>query len=83
MPTPPVPGLKVLIAEDDGPLGRLYAAVLSSEGHEVDLARDSTTALSMIDRNAYGLILLDLTIGRTGVSICSSARAGACPGPWS
>ena len=52
--------LRVLVVEDDAPIGRMLASILADEGYVVDLAGDGLTALEKIEARAYDLILTDL-----------------------
>jgi len=52
--------LRVLVVEDDAPIGRMLASILADEGYVVDLAGDGLTALGKIEARAYDLILTDL-----------------------
>jgi DNA-binding NtrC family response regulator len=52
--------LRVLVVEDDAPIGRMLASILADEGYVVDLASDGLTALGKIEAREYDLILTDL-----------------------
>ena len=52
--------LRVLVVEDDVPIGRMLASILADEGYVVDLASDGLTALGKIEVREYDLILTDL-----------------------
>ena len=52
--------LRVLVVEDDVPIGRMLASILADEGYVVDLASDGLTALGKIEAREYDLILTDL-----------------------
>ena len=52
--------LRVLVVEDDVPIGRMLASILADEGFVVDLASDGLTALGKIEAREYDLILTDL-----------------------
>ena len=52
--------LRVLVVEDDVPIGRMLASILADEGYVVDLATDGLTALGKIEAREYDLILTDL-----------------------
>ena len=52
--------LRVLVVEDDVPIGRMLASILADEGYVVDLATDGLTALGKIEVREYDLILTDL-----------------------
>jgi DNA-binding NtrC family response regulator len=52
--------VRVLVVEDDLPIGRMLASILTDEGYEVDLAGNGLTALGKIESRAYDLVLSDL-----------------------
>ncbi len=51
---------KILIAEDDASLSKALKLKLSSLGFEVSVAEDGEEALSLIKRQKFDLMLLDL-----------------------
>ncbi|HEX6033670.1 MAG TPA: response regulator [Anaerolineales bacterium] len=52
--------LKILVADDD-PLGRrLMHLILTSEGHQVDLAANGLEALEAIKHNQFDIVFMDL-----------------------
>lgn len=54
--------LRILVAEDDAALARLYAAYAESRGHSVLLARDGAEALVAAAAEVPDLILLDVAM---------------------
>jgi DNA-binding response OmpR family regulator len=55
---------RVLIIEDDRPLGALLQRALDSDGHEVSLFTDGESAASAIEHEIADLTLLDLGLPR-------------------
>ncbi|MDQ4075608.1 MAG: response regulator [Chloroflexota bacterium] len=55
---------KVLIVDDDPGIQETLEAILEFEGYEVSLARDGIEALSYLEEELPGLILLDLMMPR-------------------
>src|SRR5512145_3349563 len=52
--------LKILVADDD-PLGRrLMHLILTSEGHQVDLAANGLEALEAVKHNQFDIVFMDL-----------------------
>lgn len=78
---------KALVIEDDQPIAEEVAAILSSLGHEHDLASDQETARKRIEAGGYDYVLLDLEIpirqGRgfarvqNGINLLDQMRASA------
>ncbi len=54
--------LRILVAEDDPAVARLYAAYAQSRGHEVIFARDGAEALVAAASENPDLILLDIAM---------------------
>ncbi|HEY3177152.1 MAG TPA: sigma-54 dependent transcriptional regulator [Candidatus Polarisedimenticolia bacterium] len=57
---------RILVADDDGPLGRLFKAVLAGGGHEVEVVTDGETARQRITNGRFDLVLVDLTMAPVG-----------------
>lgn len=58
---------KILIADDEVDLARLWAMALTEEGHAVDVCHDGDTAASFALSTAYDLILTDIFMpGKNG-----------------
>ncbi len=66
--------LKVLVIEDDPDLCLLYESFLSTEGHQVDVARDAPEGLRMLERHP-DVVLLDLMLpGMDGYDVMRAMR---------
>ena len=51
---------RILIVDDDEHLPDVLADLLSQEGRAVDMARDGSEALALLDQHHYDVILSDL-----------------------
>jgi DNA-binding NtrC family response regulator len=65
-PLQQMPRGRILVADDDGPLGRLFKSVLVGQGHEVEVVTDGDTARERISSGSFDLVLVDLTMGPVG-----------------
>ncbi len=52
--------LRILLAEDDEMIEKITSYYLQRSGHEVDVARNGSEALSKFNRQHYDLILMDV-----------------------
>jgi CheY-like chemotaxis protein len=59
---PEAPSLRILVAEDDPAVARLYAAYAQSRGHQVTLARDGAEALVVAGAERPDLVMLDISM---------------------
>jgi two-component system alkaline phosphatase synthesis response regulator PhoP len=67
---------RVLVVEDDALSQRLLQRLLESEGHVVVTASSYDEGVTMIDRQSYDLVLLDLILGDgDGLDLCRRIRA--------
>jgi len=57
--------MRLLLVEDDAMIGESVLDLLRSEGYAVDWVRDGALALSVLQEQAYDLVLLDL-----GLPLC-------------
>ncbi|MGH9265266.1 MAG: response regulator transcription factor [Acidimicrobiales bacterium] len=65
----------VLVIDDDGTFVRLVTALLRREGHDVVVAADAETALDLIDRQRFDLIVLDIEMpGMSGLELLSRIK---------
>lgn len=64
--TQQLPGLKVLLAEDQADNVLLMRAFLKPEGVMLDVAHDGLEAIDMASRKDYDLILMDLQMPKLG-----------------
>ena len=70
-PETPLPGKRILLAEDDPAMGELLKHVLGQEGFQVMLAKDGMAALSMIREQVPHLILSDVMLPKMdGFKLC-------------
>lgn len=67
--------MRILIAEDDGPLASFVKKGLESEHYAVDISADGEQARAMAAEFDYDLVVLDLNMPRLdGISILRSVR---------
>ena len=52
--------MKILIVDDERAIRNSLKEVLGDEGYEVEVAEDGATALSMVDKEKYGVIFCDI-----------------------
>jgi len=52
--------MRILIAEDDGPLASFIAKTFASEGHECEISPNGEVALQRLTVNSFDLLILDL-----------------------
>jgi CheY-like chemotaxis protein len=60
----PARSIKILVAEDDPAVSKLYGAYAQSRGHQVTFARDGAEALVAAAADRPDLILLDVAMPR-------------------
>ncbi len=66
---------RILIVEDNKNLGLMEAVALKHEGFQVDFAEDGTVAKSLILKNHYDVLVLDVLLpGLTGFELAEIAR---------
>lgn len=58
--------LRVLLLEDDVSMQKLVSALLRRKGHRVDVVDSGTKAIEAIDREDYGVLLLDVMMPTEG-----------------
>ena len=54
---------RILIADDDDIILKAVARALSSEGFEVDTARDAREVMEMVERQSYDVALVEAMLG--------------------
>ena len=57
---PSVPGLRILLAEDNVVNQRVAVGLLSRRGHQVTVAGNGAEALATLDRDEFDLVLMDV-----------------------
>jgi two-component system, OmpR family, response regulator len=71
-----IPGMRVLVVEDEERLAAAIARGLIAEGYEVDVAHDGLTGVWRAREHAYSAIVLDLLLpGMNGFQVCATLRA--------
>lgn len=66
----------VLVVEDDTDVASLLHLVLSSIGHEVDVAHDGGAGLAAAYASHPDMVILDWMMPvKTGIEVCSTLRA--------
>jgi two-component system copper resistance phosphate regulon response regulator CusR len=74
--------MRVLVVEDDAPLGRAVKDALEAEGYAVDLSGDGEDALHRLTHEAYDAAILDLRLPYIdGFTVLSRARAAGAKAP--
>jgi CheY-like chemotaxis protein len=72
-------GLRVLIIEDDRPLGLMLSQAIEADGHEVQLAYDAPSAFAACERFNPNVVLIDIGLpGIDGYSLAEQLRERAC-----
>ena len=67
--------MRVLVVEDEVRMAGLLERALREEGHAVDVAADGPEGLWLATENAYGAIVLDVTLpGLDGFELCRQLR---------
>jgi two-component system NtrC family sensor kinase len=59
-PGTPLPGMKILIVDDEPEVAELLSDLLSRDGHQVDTADNGEVALRKLEGRVYDLILSDV-----------------------
>jgi two-component system, OmpR family, response regulator MprA len=71
----PVPGSRVLIAEDDRSVRQALDRVMRLEGYDVVLVNDGVAALEAVETGDFDVIVLDVMMPLLdGLSVCRSLR---------
>ncbi|MGN1214676.1 MAG: sigma-54-dependent transcriptional regulator [Candidatus Cryptobacteroides sp.] len=62
--------MKILIVDDERAIRNSLKEVLGDEGYEVEVAEDGATALSMVEKEKYGVIFCDIKMpGMDGTEV--------------
>ena len=68
--------LKILLAEDEKALSRVYKAALEHQGFEVDQAFNGQEAVDLAAQNAYQVIIMDIMMPiKTGIEALKEIRS--------
>jgi two-component system response regulator ResD len=69
------PTSRVLIVEDEPDLLNLYVLILEKENFQVDKANDGATALELLKKGGYDLVLLDMMLPKlNGLEVLESLQ---------
>jgi putative two-component system response regulator len=67
---------RILVVDDEAPNRRLLSRMLTLEGYTVETADDGESALPLIDRQPWDLILLDVRMpGLGGFDVCRRVKS--------
>lgn len=65
----------VVVVEDEAPIASAVAARLRSEGFDVEIASDGTSAVELVERIRPDLVVLDLMLpGMDGLEVCKRVQ---------
>ena len=68
--------LKILLAEDEEALSRVYKAALEHQGYEVDQAFNGQEAVDLAAQNAYQVMIMDIMMPiKTGIEALREIRS--------
>ena len=68
--------MKLLLAEDTQDLNHALVTVLTMQNYDVDAAYDGEEALSLIRRNGYDCVILDIMMPKkSGLEVLREMRA--------
>ena len=69
---------RILLVDDEPQIRRVLRTTLTSEGYEVQDARDGEDALRALRQSRFDVVLLDMNMpGMGGMETCRSIRAGS------
>jgi two-component system copper resistance phosphate regulon response regulator CusR len=67
--------VRVLIVEDEPQAAAMLAMGLREQGYQAEIAADGERALTLVRKNGYDLVILDVILpGRNGFSVCRELR---------
>ena len=73
-------GLRILLAEDNDVNQRVALAMLSKDGHEIDIANDGVEALMLASQKQYDVVLMDVQMP-TMSGVDATQKIRRLPGP--
>ena len=66
---------RILVVDDDPQIRRVMRVTLTSQGYEIDDAKDGESALEKVRAQRFDLVLLDMNMpGMGGLEACRSLR---------
>jgi DNA-binding response OmpR family regulator len=86
MATPMSPGtilpLRILVVDDEPMVASTIKLVLEFKGHQVDVAEDAETAVTLFEPGKYGLVITDLKLhAMDGLDLAREIRKRAASQP--
>ncbi len=67
--------LKILFADDEPPLQKIFSEEFRRQGHEATICPDGETAFAALERNVYDCILVDYSMpGHNGLEVIAHAK---------
>lgn len=70
-----VPRARILVVEDEEPLGRLIASYLSRDGYDPEVVANGREAIAVARKNPPDVVVLDLGLpGADGIEVCRTLR---------
>jgi two-component system, OmpR family, response regulator MprA len=71
-----MPGVGILVVDDDPPIRRMLERTLVAEGYDVRMAADGGSALVEVERSVPDLLVLDVAMPTIdGLAVCRRLRA--------
>jgi DNA-binding response OmpR family regulator len=69
------PRARILVVEDEEPLGRLIASYLARDGYDPEVVADGREAIAVARKNPPDVVVLDLGLpGAGGIEVCRTLR---------
>ncbi len=67
--------MRILVVEDEKPLANIVAKALKNEKYVVDVVYDGESALNIVKKNKFDLLILDIMLPKkSGLMVCSELR---------
>src|ERR1051325_3162997 len=77
-----VPGMRLLLVEDDPAAAHILAKGLREQGYAADVASDGDAAIFQIGTTDYDAVILDVMLPiKDGFAVCRSIRDSGSPVP--
>jgi DNA-binding response OmpR family regulator len=77
-----IPPLRILVVDDEPMVASTIKLVLEFKGHQVDVAEDAETAVTLFEPGKYGLVITDLKLhAMDGLDLAREIRKRAASQP--